>query len=121
MILKLAHTKLDVFQVTRTLVKDIYKLSMRFPAEEKFAMTSQVRRAATSIHLNLAEGSSRKSDKEKARFYEISRSSLVEVDTALDLAEYLEFIQQSEIDAIAPDVIKCFTMLTSMMEKNRGE
>jgi four helix bundle protein len=121
MILKLAHTKLDVFYVTRTLVKDIYQLSMKFPSEEKFAMTSQVRRAATSIHLNLAEGSSRKSGKEKARFYEISRSSLVEVDTALDLAEYLGFIQQSEIDSISADVIKCFTMLTSMIEKNREE
>ncbi len=118
MILKLAHTKLDVFSNTRQLVLDIYTISRKFPSEERFSMTSQLRRAMTSVHLNMAEGSARKSDKEKCRFYEISRSSLVEVDAVLDLAERLKFCEQSDIDAIAPNVIKVFKMLTSMIEVN---
>ncbi len=118
MILNLAHTKLDIFKASKEVVLQIYKLTRKFPAEEKFAMTSQIRRAVTSVHLNIAEGSARKSAKEKCRFYEISRSSLVEVDTVLDLAIALEYIQIVDIEEIAPDILRCFQMLSGMIEYN---
>jgi four helix bundle protein len=118
MILQLAHTKLDIFKVSKQVVLNIYKLTKKFPSEEKFAMISQIRRAATSIHLNIAEGSARKTPKEKCRFYEISRSSLVEVDTILDLAFSLEYIETTDIEALAPDVIRCFQMLSGMIDYN---
>lgn len=118
MILQLAHTKLDVFKVSKKVVLQIYKLTNKFPTEEKFAMTSQIRRAVASVHLNIAEGSARKTSREKCRFYEISRSSLVEVDTILDLAFDLEYIEVVDIEALAPDVTRCFQMLSGMIEYN---
>ena len=59
--LQLAHTKLHVYQQTRKLTHECYKLSQLLPVDERFAMVKQIRRAALSVHLNLAEGASRKS------------------------------------------------------------
>ena len=118
MILKLAHTKLDIFKVSKQVVLSIYKLTQKFPTDEKFAMTSQIRRAVTSVHLNIAEGSARKTAKEKCRFYEISRSSLVEVDAIIDLAFDLQFIDNEDIKILEDDLIRCFQMLSGMIDYN---
>ncbi len=118
MILKLAHTKLDIFKISKQVVLSIYKLTQKFPNEEKFAMTSQIRRAVTSVHLNIAEGSARKTAKEKCRFYEISRSSLVEVDTILDLAFDLQFIDNEDVKALEDNIVRCFQMLSGMIDYN---
>jgi len=73
MFLQLAHTKMQVFSTSREFVLNCYKKTKMFPYGEKFALTQQLRRAALSVHLNLAEGSSRNSLNERKRFYEISR------------------------------------------------
>jgi four helix bundle protein len=83
MFLSLNHKKLDAYIVCKTFVSDCYKRTAGFPPEEKYALISQIRRAATSILLNIAEGSSRKSKADRTRFYEIARGSLVEIDAAL--------------------------------------
>lgn len=56
MFLQLAHTKLGVFQASRLLTLECYRITRLFPADERFAMTQQIRRAALSVHLNIAEG-----------------------------------------------------------------
>jgi four helix bundle protein len=89
--LQLAHTKLDVFQASKEFVLECYRVTRNFPPEEKFAMTSQIRCAALSTHLNVAEGCSRKSLAERKRFYEVSRGSVIEVDTAFDIALSLNY------------------------------
>ena len=71
--------KLKLYQVARALVKEIYVLQNSFPKEEKYALGDQVRRAATSITANLAEGSGRQSVKEKIHFIEIAFGSMTEV------------------------------------------
>ncbi len=86
MFLQLAHTKLDVFTVSREFVLLCYKKTRFFPSEEKFAMIQQIRRAALSVHLNVSEACSRKSAVERKRFYEIARGSVSETDAALDIA-----------------------------------
>ncbi len=73
MFLELAHTKLDVFKVSKEFVLFCYKETKKFPFDERFALTQQIRRAALSVHLNIAEGSSRKSLIERKRLFEISR------------------------------------------------
>lgn len=83
MFLQLAHTKLDIFQASKSLTLECYRITKLFPQEEKFAMVQQIRRAALSVHLNIAEGCSRKSATERKRFYEISRGSVIEIDTAI--------------------------------------
>lgn len=86
MFLQLSHTKLDLFQASRSLVLECCKVKENFPSDEKFGMIQQIRRAAFSVHLNIAGGSSRKSAAERKRFYEIARGSFIEIDTALDIA-----------------------------------
>jgi len=64
--------KLDIWKKSRILVKDIYRITNTFPPEEKFGLTNQIRRAIISVSSNIAEGSTRQTEKEKARFYEIA-------------------------------------------------
>jgi four helix bundle protein len=71
MFLTLNHQKLDIYAISKIFVSECYKLTKSFPIEEKFGMISQIRRAALSVHLNLSEGASRKSDQERKRYYEV--------------------------------------------------
>ena len=93
MFLQLAHTKLNVYQFSQQLALECYKISRLFPSEERFAMTQQIRRAALSVHLNIAEGASRKSVVERKRYYEIARGSVVEIDTAIGIAYQLSYVK----------------------------
>lgn len=82
MFLQLNHQKLEVFKTSGLVVSECYRLSKTLPVEEKFGMISQIRRAALSVYLNIAEGASRKSELERRRYYEIARGSLIEIDAA---------------------------------------
>ena len=115
MFLQLAHTKLDVFITGKQLVLSCYKLSKLLPQAERFNMTQQLRRAALSVQLNIAEGSSRKSDIERRRFYEISRGSIVEVDTILDIAVELEYFKKEDLAETGNLIIKTFQMISKMI------
>jgi len=79
--------KLQVWQKSMELVEVIYRLTEKIPATEKFALIDQIKRAVTSIVLNLAEGSGARSKKEFSRFCRISLKSLYETITALKVAE----------------------------------
>ena len=76
MFLQLTHTKLNIFQVSKCLTLECYRISKLLPFEERYAMSQQIRRAALSVHLNIAEGCSRRSQAERKRFYEIARGSV---------------------------------------------
>jgi four helix bundle protein len=71
MFLKLNHQKLDIYGMSRQFVFECYRVTMKLPVEEKFGMITQIRRAALSVHLNIAEGASRKSATERRRYYEV--------------------------------------------------
>ena len=86
MFLQLAHAKLDVFHQSQLLALKCYKITKLFPHEERFALTQQIRREAISVHLNIAEGCSRKSEADRKRFFEIARGSVIEIDTAIGLS-----------------------------------
>jgi len=115
MFLDLAHQKLDVFTASKKLVLLSYRLSKLLPQDERFNMVQQLRRAALSVQLNIAEGSSRKSPIERRRFYEISRESLVEIDTILDLAIELEYLKPVELEETGTLIVKTFQMLSKMI------
>lgn len=100
------------------LVKKVYRLTDSFPRDEKFGLSSQLRRAAVSIISNISEGEARISQKEKRRFYEIACASLVEVDAQIEIAIELEFISELEIQELASLVNECFAML-SKLKKHR--
>lgn len=89
--LNLSHKGLIVYKISLEMIKDIYRATRAFPKEEQFVLISQVRRAAISVCSNIAEGASRISKKEKKRFYEIARSSAVEIDTHFEIAIILGY------------------------------
>ena len=117
MFLKLSHTNMDVFQCSRRLVLSVYRLTKSFPDSERFVLVQQIRRAALSIHLNIAEGCSRKSITERRRFYEISRGSVIEVDTALDIAIELNYSNMDEMKPTGELIIKSFQMLSKLISE----
>jgi four helix bundle protein len=118
MFLTLNHQKLDVYAISRELVLECYKLTTILPAEEKFGMISQIRRAALSIHLNIAEGASRKSAAERKRYYEVARGSIIEIDAALDVANdlnYLICLNQKHPGGL---IVQCFKVLTGLIDSS---
>jgi four helix bundle protein len=111
MFLEMKHTRLDIFKVSKEFVINCYKETTNFPTDEKFGLISQIRRAAVSVHLNVAEGCSRKSPSERRRFYEISRGALVEVDTAFDVAISLNYTSKeklTELGGLLSRNFKCY-------------
>jgi len=93
---------------------NVYRITERFPAEEKFGLTSQMRRSATSIASNVAEGAGRNTKKEFANFLHIAQGSLAELDTQLELATRLRYVDKNiwqEIDAMLQEEDKVLTGL----------
>jgi four helix bundle protein len=119
MFLDLQHQNMIVFIVSKKLVVEIYKLIESFPASEKYGLCNQIKRAAISVHLNIAEGCARKSELERKRFYEIARSSLVEVDTAIGLAVDLKLIGTFKDPLISSLLVECFKLLSGLISSKR--
>ncbi len=88
--------KLRVFQLADALVLRIYEVTRRFPAEERFGITIQLRRAAVSISTNIVEGSSRRTERDYLRFLEVARGSACEVRYLLGLAAKLKFLHEED-------------------------
>ena len=116
MFLTLNHQKLDIYQVSKSFVFECYRLTKTLPAEERYGMISQIRRAALSVHLNIAEGASRKSEAERKRYYEVARGSVIEIDAALDIASMLEYIYTENTKELGVLLTRCFRLLTGMIE-----
>ena len=88
---------------------------MRLPTEEKFNMVQQIRRAALSVKLNLAEGCSRKSTIERKRYFTIARGSVIEIDAALETAVDLSYITAGDLEKTGKLLNDCFAMLSKMI------
>jgi four helix bundle protein len=109
-----AYRKLNVYQKAQQWVIDVYGLCKKFPEYEKFALTSQVRRAAVSVTSNIAEGMSRSSNKEVAHFLEISYGSLMEVQSQLEIAQLLNYMTKESLDEIDPKTEEIAKMLSGL-------
>jgi four helix bundle protein len=98
-----SHKDLDVWQLSVELACDVYKVTRQFPKEEQYGMAVQMRRSATSIPSNIAEGAARQGDKEFIQFLHIALGSASELDTQLEIgirvdlaaAEHLQKLQES--------------------------
>lgn len=115
--LNLNHKKLEVWKISIDLIKVLYTLTQQFPKSELFGITNQIRRAAVSISSNLAEGSSGKSQLERKRFFEISRSSLVEIDTQIEILFLLKYLNEKDLEYLNEIVNKLFAKLTNLIIK----
>lgn len=96
--------RLNVWKDSKEFVKDIYKVTRRFPNDEKFGLTSQLRRASVSVASNIAEGTSRRTNKDKAYFTTISYSSLMEALNQIIIAKELDFIEKKDYLSIRVQV-----------------
>lgn len=90
------YRKLVAYQKAKEVVKRTYKLLKKFPAEERYAMCDQLRRASVSVTSNIAEGINRYSVKDKAHFIEMAYGSLMEVSSQFEIAEELNYITGDE-------------------------
>lgn len=90
------YTSLKVWEKAHQFVLDIYRVSKHFPKSELFGLVNQLRRAATSIPTNIAEGTSRRSKKDFVRFLEIAFGSAKEVEYQLFLSKELEYLNNDE-------------------------
>jgi len=106
--------KLDVWQKARVLNSNIYLLTRSFPKDETYGLVQQIRRASVSISSNIAEGTSRRSYKEKARFSNIAYASLMEVLSQIILALDLGYINKNEYQNLRPLIEEIGNKLNSL-------
>jgi len=95
-----SYRDLEVWKRSIDLVEAIYRASSGFPAEEKFGLTSQIRRAAASVPANIAEGAARTGTREFLQFLSVASGSLAEVETFLILAARLGFLKAADLETL---------------------
>ena len=115
MFLQISHTKLNVYAHANELIVDCYAFVRSLPAEEKYNLSQQIKRAALSVKLNIAEGATRKSLRERKRFFEISRGSLVEIDAAFEVCVKLNYFKEENLASLSVLVNKIYGMLSKMI------
>lgn len=108
--------KLLVWQRSRELVVRIYYITQKFPSEERFGLSSQLRRAAVSVPSNIAEGQRRASNKEFVQFLIIARGSLAEIETQLLIAQDLQYIPEKESIQFTNEIIEIGRILNGLIK-----
>jgi four helix bundle protein len=114
MFLNLNHKKFEVYIFASELLLECYRLTHFVPDFERYNLISQIRRAALSVKLNIAEGASRKSHVERSRFYEIARGSIIELDSAFEVCAQLGYFEASNLHTIDGLLNRCFAILSKM-------
>lgn len=94
------HKKLSVWQKAVDLSIEIYRVTETFPKTEQFGLSSQMRRAGVSVPANIAEGAARRGTKEQLHFINISRGSLSELDTHLEIATRIKLVPESDAQSL---------------------
>jgi len=110
---------LIVWQRSMELAVRIYRITKKLPASERFGLTSQLRRASVSIPSNIAEGYGRQSTGYYRQFLSISRGSLMEVETQINICERLKYLTLPDTENIFKEITEISKMLTSLISKIR--
>jgi len=113
--------KLKVWEKAMDFIEQIYRNTAKFPSTETYGLTSQLRRAATSIALNIAEGSGSGSDKEFNRFLNISLRSSYEVMCGIEVAGRLKYCGKDDVDALLKQCDELSAMLFGLKKKLKTE
>lgn len=106
--------KLEVWKLGMKLVSNIYKLVKKFPDSERFELTSQIKRASSSIPLNIAEGSGRKTKRDFCHYLRIAVGSTLEVATCLKIAVQERFILEKDFQEISPVLEELYFKLIAL-------
>jgi four helix bundle protein len=113
--------KLKVWEESHKLTLEVYEISKIFPKDELYGLVSQLRRATSSIPLNLAEGSGRFTDADKTRFYQIAFGSLHETHYCLILAKDLKYIESEKFTELEVIIEKVKAMMIKLIQKIRED
>lgn len=105
---------MDVWKIGMEAAKKVYSLTGGFPAEERFGLVSQIRRAAVSIPSNIAEGHARKSRAEFRQFVSVALGSLAELETQLILSQELNFLNKEEVEVVMAQLDSLGKMLRGL-------
>lgn len=116
--LELSHKKLIAWQKAIQLLPLIYEVCNKLPKEENYNIISQVKRAGLSVSNNLAEGASRKTKPDKKRFFEISRSSVVEIDNCLTAIIVLKYLTEKDLTQINTALVELFKLISGLIHSN---
>ncbi len=108
---------LKIWQVSMDILSDVYNITKNYPQVENYGLVSQLRRAAVSVPSNIAEGSSRTSNKDFNRFLEISLGSLFELQTQLIFSKSNQFLTQEQFLEIDQKVTELQKMITGFQKK----
>ena len=114
-------SELKVWQKSRELVKEIYKITANYPQLERYNLCSQMQRAAVSVPSTIAEGSGRGSDSDFARFLDMSMGSSHELETQLFVSFDLGYITQEMLDGFLETIWELQKMITGLIYKLRGK
>ncbi|MBI4644837.1 MAG: four helix bundle protein [Deltaproteobacteria bacterium] len=109
-----SYRDLDVWNLSIDLVKEVYRLTNKFPASENFGLTNQIRRAAVSIPSNIAEGQGRNSAKEFRQFLAVGIGSVAELETQLIISQAIEYISQEELNPLLNTLDRIRKMIKSL-------
>lgn len=113
-------TDLYTWQEGHKLVLMVYKNTTIFPDKERYGITDQMRRAAVSITSNIAEGFSRRSPKEKCRFYDISQGSLVELQNQLIISKDISYLSENNFKVMADQSVLVNKLLHGLLRSTKG-
>jgi four helix bundle protein len=111
--------KLLAWQEARKLAKDVYVMTRKFPKDEQFALTNQMRRAATSITANIAEGFSRQTIADKAHFYSMALGSLTELQSFLYTALDIGYIGENERSKLYNQSVHAHKLLNGLIKSTK--
>ncbi len=117
---RLFHEQLDVYRVSKHLAIDLFVETRAFPRSEQFGLTSQIRRAATSIPANIAEGAARRSKKEFIQFLGNARGSAAELRVLLEIAGETAIMPTARCQGHLEVVDRVCLMLSGLIRRNRA-
>lgn len=115
-----SFTDLNAWQYGHELVLEIYQVTKKFPKEEMFGLTNQIRRAIVSFTSNIAEGFSRSSYKEKSQFYSMALGSLSEVQNQLLIAKDIGYLTKNEFDNLAQRTVLLSKLTNGLIKKTKS-
>ena len=115
------YRELIVWQKAMELVPAVYQLVKKLPAEERYALSDQLRRAVVSIPANIAEGQARQHSAEFVQHLAIARGSLAEVDTLLLVAVSLGYLREADLDPLTPSLVEVRRLLQGLMQRLRND
>jgi four helix bundle protein len=111
----ICYKDLQVWKVSMDIVTKVYKLTDKFPRSEVYGLTNQLRRCSVSIPSNIAEGSGRKNIKEYIHFLYISKGSLLELETQLEISKRIGYLTEIDTEALSQQIKYINSMLANLI------